>query len=226
MSVALALVTASFGCSSHKEEEQQPPAAQAPEPVRTTGAERNEPTAPAIQEPAQPGSTQPSEREANGEGMGESATALPISDPQSVRILTTVNGGEIEQAQLAKDKAQDSRVKKFAQKMIDEHKKANDKIIKLYKSEDLMPANSSVANDLADKGSQTLTTLNATTVPDFDKTYIDAQVQQHQEVLELINTRLIPGATDAKLKDALLDASKMVAHHLEKAREIQAQLQR
>jgi len=223
LSVALVFAAASFGCSSHKEE---PPAASAPEPVRTTGAERNEPTTSAIEEPAQPGSTQLNERQATAQGLGESATTPAVSDEQTVRILTTVNGGEIEQAKLAKQQAQDPRVKKFATVMIDEHTKANDKIIKLYKKEQLLPANSSVANDIADKGSQVLTSLNLAQGPDFDKTYVDAQVQQHQEVLDLLNTRLIPSAGNAQLKAALEDSKKMVEHHLEMARKIQAQTQR
>jgi putative membrane protein len=222
-SVALVLVTASFACSSHKEES---PAAEAPEPVRTTGADRNEATAPAIEEPAQPGSTQPSERQVQPQGLGQSATAEPLADEQTVRILTTVNGGEIEQAKLAKQQAQDLRVKKFAETMIEEHTKANDKIIKLYKKEQLLPANSSVANDLADKGAQVLSSLNNVEGRDFDKTYIDAQVQQHQEALDMIDTRLIPSAENAQLKAALEDTKTMVEHHLDMARQLQSQLAR
>jgi putative membrane protein len=223
LSVALVFVAASFGCSSNKEES---PAAEAPEPVRTTGADRNEATAPAIEEPAPAGSTQPSERQAAPQGMGETPMAEPLADEQTVRILTTVNGGEIEQAKLAKQQAQDPRVKKFAATMIQEHTKANDKIIKLYKKEQLLPANSSVANDLADKGSQVLSSLNNVEGRDFDKTYMDAQVQQHQEVLDMLSTRLIPSAENAQLKAALEDSKAMVAHHLAMARQIQSQLAR
>lgn len=225
LSVALAFALAPFGCSSH--EQQPPPGAQASETVRTTGSERNEPSAPVIEEPTPPGSTEPSEREpAKTEGPMQTATSAPVGDEQTVRILTTINGGEIEQAQLAKREAQDPRVKKFAAKMIEEHTKANDKIIKLYKSEQLLPANSTIANDLADQGAQMLSSLNEAEGPDFDQTYIDAQVQQHQGVLDLLNTRLIPSAANAQLKAALEDTKSMVEHHLDKAREIQQQMQR
>jgi putative membrane protein len=231
LSVVLAVVTAVFGCSSHKEK--SAPAAQAPEqqPDRTTGAERNEATAPPIVEPVQPGSTIPSEREVQPQGptadqQTADQNAASISDEQSIRILTTVNAGEVEQAQLAKRQAKDPRVKKFAAQMIDQHTKAKNDVTKLSKNEQLLPANSSVANDLADKGSQVVQSLKSVEGADFDKTYIDAQVQQHQEVLELLNSRLIPSANNTQLKAALEDSKKMVEHHLEMARQIQQQTQR
>jgi putative membrane protein len=224
-------VFALLGCSSHKN--QEPPAAQAPQADQTSGAERNyeAPTAPAIQEPAPPGSTAPDERAATTQNPTSNQTtndqnAAPIADEQIVRILTTVNTGEVEQAQVAQRKAKDARVKKFAAQMIDQHTKAKDKVNKLSKKEQLLPANSTVANDLQDKGSSIMTTLGQVEGPDFDKQYIDAQVQQHQEVLDLINQRLIPSASNAQLKTELENAKKMVDQHLGHARDIQQQLDR
>jgi putative membrane protein len=216
-------VLAVTGCSSHKNEE--PPAAQAPEPqpYTSTGAEAEraqEPTQPAIQEPVQPGSEQPNERQ-TPTALPEDQNAAPIADEQTVRILTAVNGGEVDQAKMAQQKAKDPRVKKFAQMMVTQHSKAKDKVIQLSKKEQIMPAGSSVSDELQEKGSQTLASLGqAQAGEDFDKIYMDAQVQQHQEVLDMLNSRLIPSANNAQLKTELEGAKKMVEQHLAKAREI------
>ena len=214
---------AAFGCSKHKESE--PPAAQAPQPVSTSGAERNyqAPTAPPVEEPA-PAATTPAEAERAP--APEETVAAPIGDAQSVRILSTVDNGEIEQAHVAQSKTKDPRVKKFAAQMIDQHTKAEQKNQQLQKKEQLLPSNSSLANDLTDQGSRVLDSLNRVEGPEFDKTYIDAQVDQHQAVLDLLELRPIPNAENPKLKAQLEEVKKMVEQHLEHAKKIQAQTQR
>jgi putative membrane protein len=212
------------GCSKH--DEGPPPAAQAPAPDQTTGAEAErqveQPIAPPVEEPPPPSSNEPSERGPEP----EKPTQAPIADDQTVRILSTVDNGEIEQGQLAQTKADDARVKKFATQMIEQHTRSKQRNAQLAQREQLLPANSSVANDLTDEGTRVLDSLNRTEGPAFDQTYINAQVDQHQAVLDLLNSRLIPGATNPKLKAQLLDVKKMVEKHLEHAKEIQSESQR
>jgi putative membrane protein len=146
--------------------------------------------------------------------------AVSLTNDQIAKITDTVDTGEIEQAKIAKNKAKDPRVKKFAAHMIDQHTQAKQKSAQLAKNANLVPADSSIASELQTKGTQQLEALKAADATTFDNTYMTGQVQQHQEVLNLLSNQLIPGATNADLKAHLTEAHTMVQSHLDQAREI------
>lgn len=152
------------------------------------------------------------------------AAPAALTDEQIVRITETVNEGEIEQAKLAQKKAKNPRVKKFAANMISQHTKSKKKSANLAKEAQLTVADSPVATDLESKTNQHLETLKAADRADFDRTYTDAQIAQHQEVLELLNKQLIPNASHPDLKAQLEEERGMVETHLLEAREIQSAL--
>jgi len=152
------------------------------------------------------------------------AKPAPLTDDQIATITLAVNSGEVEQAKVAKEKSKDKRVKQFAQHMIQQHTKAKQKGEQLAKKDKLMTSESTVATDLTTAASQTLESLKSAEPTSFDKTYMDAQIQQHERVLELLNSQLIPDATNMDLKAQLEEARTMVETHLSEAKEIQTSL--
>jgi putative membrane protein len=66
-----------------------------------------------------------------------------------------------------------------------------------------------------------LKTLNGA---DFDKAYIDHEVEYHQSVLDALDKTLIPGATNAELKALLEKTRPAFAAHLEHAKQVQGSL--
>jgi len=148
----------------------------------------------------------------------------PLTDDQIAMITDKVNAGEVEQAKLAKEKAKDKRVRQYAQHMIQQHTKAKNKGDQLAKKEKLAPSESPVSTDLTSSASQALESLKTAEATSFDKTYIDSQIQQHQRVLDLLNSQLIPNATNMDLKAQLEEARSMVETHLAEAKELQMSL--
>jgi putative membrane protein len=153
----------------------------------------------------------------------EPPKAEPLTDEQIVKITEAVNLAEIDQAKLAQKKSKNAKVKKFAAQMIAEHNQAKNKGAAWVKKAKITPADSTVGSDLSSKSMQQLESLKGVET-DFDKTYIDGQVQAHQEVLSLLDTALIPAAQAADLKKQLEDTRAMVDKHLTHAKEIQAAL--
>jgi putative membrane protein len=147
-----------------------------------------------------------------------------LTDDQIVKITETINAGEVEQAKLAQKSSKNGKVKKYAQHMISEHNKANQKTASLAKKAQLTPADSPTAQNLSDKASRTKETLATTDKADFDKRYIDAQVEAHESVALLIDSKLLPNASNPELKARLEEAKKMVEEHLTEAKEIQSNL--
>jgi putative membrane protein len=89
----------------------------------------------------------------------------------------------------------------------------------------LTPEESPISAELTSKAEEALQSIKAASAPaDAERAYIDAQVKQHETVLELINTRLLPSAVNAELKAQLEETRSMVEKHIEEARKVQQAL--
>jgi putative membrane protein len=202
--VALAL----FGCGKAE----TPPAAEYPKQA----------PAPAENPPTQPAQVPAATNEAPLEAVPDQPAAQPrLTDAQIVKITDGVNAGEVEQAKLAKQRAKNPAVKKFASQMVTQHTTAKQQGATLAKQTKLTPQESAVSTELASKGAKTLEELKAADAASFDRVYMDSQVEQHQEVLGQLDTHLIPEATDPRLKAELQKTRTMVEAHLNSAKQIQ-----
>jgi putative membrane protein len=163
---------------------------------------------------------------ASGAEQPAAPAAAPsaLTDAQILKVAETVDQGEIEQAKEAQKKAKNADVKKLASHMIQQHTKSKQKGASLAKKTQLKPEDSTVASDLSTAAEGTLQTLRACPPGELDRTYVDAQIKQHEGVLELLNTRLIPSASNAELKAQLEETRGMVERHIEEARKIQQAL--
>lgn len=199
-------------------------AANAPEPAASQGSEATpEPRPqPAALDPAAAPAEEPAAALTPAPPIPAPDTAL--SDAQVVGIVGEINAGEIAQAQLAKSRAKDARVKKFAQHMITQHTDAQQRMAALGKHENMAAAESSVQSDLTVASAADVDTLKGASAADFDAIYMTNQVKQHQAALDMLTNRLIPAATDPKLKALLESTRTTVDEHLKSANDIQRAL--
>ncbi len=146
--------------------------------------------------------------------------SAPLSDEQIALIAEGLSSGEIEQAKLAQTKATDTQVKSFAQKMIEHHGRSNRQLgaLKTKKAE------SSLASTLARDSKLTMDMLTQANGADFDRAYVQAQVDGHQKALDTLQKRLLPEAGNAALKSHLQKLKPMIEQHLAQARAIQSAL--
>jgi len=151
--------------------------------------------------------------------------AMIGSDSQVAMIVSTVDSGEIEQAQLAQSRAKNARVQSFAQQMIQDHTSSKSKGGQLMQQAGLMPEASDTSRTLESQGMQTLQELKNADAASFDATYMRAQVKQHRDVLNMLTDQLIPVAKNSDLKSQLVTMRSLVQHHLEMAMGIQQELQ-
>lgn len=147
-----------------------------------------------------------------------------LSEAQVARITELANTAEVEQGKLAQSKAKAPEVKKFAAMMVKHHTEAKTEQAKLYKDIGLTPSDSQRATTLKDSADRTLGQLRAGNGTSFDVAYIDAQVNEHQELLDTINGELLPAAMDEKLISGLTKMKATVEDHLKEAKALQADL--
>lgn len=148
----------------------------------------------------------------------------PLTDPQIAKILETVDTAEIEQAKIAQKKSKNADVKKFAAHMIQAHTKSKQKGGALARKAKLKPEESPVSTELSGKATAVLESLKTADATTIDALYIDAQATQHQEVLALVDARLLPSTTHEELKGLLGEARTMVESHHTEAKAIQEKL--
>ena len=150
--------------------------------------------------------------------------APQLTDAQIAAITDAANKGEIEQAKLALRKAKDPQVKAFAQMMIDHHGAEQKKEQQLCTTLNLQLETTPTSTQLQTDSQNAISSLGVQTAADFDKAYIDLQVQEHKDVLDSIDTKLIPNAKNAQLKQALTEFRPKIQEHLQKAQDLQQKL--
>ena len=174
--------------------------------------------------PAAPGAvTDQANGMTNPSNSGDPAATTggpPLNDSQVARITNDANSAEVEQGKLARSKAKDPRVKKFAERMVKHHTEAKDKQAKL----NLQTASSDMAMKLEQDADKTLSDLKANSDASFDAEYMADQVKEHQQVLDSIDRDLLPSAKNDDLKSYLKDIRSTVESHLKDARDIQTKL--
>ena len=142
------------------------------------------------------------------------------TDANVVDVLTVANQGEVDYSQVGVDKATNPSVKQFAQMMVKDHGDMLASVKNLSTKLNVTPAANDKVNDLQKENQKDITDLNGKTVgKDFDKEFMEEQVDMHQETLDLLND-LDSKTTNADLKAAIAEAKPKVQAHLDQAKSI------
>ena len=124
---------------------------------------------------------------------------------------------EIETAKMALDKGTSQDVKTFAQKMIDDHTRANQKLAELAgQHEDLEISDEAT---LMDKAKAFI--LKLRDGDNFDKAYANNQVAAHEQTIEMYREYLEDGE-NAELKKFAEQTLPKLEEHLQQAKQLQS----
>ncbi|HET9982083.1 MAG TPA: DUF4142 domain-containing protein [Longimicrobiales bacterium] len=151
------------------------------------------------------------------------APAAPtLTDAQIADVVLVVNSADSAHSVLARQKATAPDVKAFARRMVTDHTALNQKTTALAKKLNLTPAPSDMSTDIQKKATDTMQDLQGKTGADFDKAYIDSEVDFHQNALNALDQQLIPNAQNPELKQLLQTTRAGVQKHLDLAKQIQS----
>jgi putative membrane protein len=147
-----------------------------------------------------------------------------LGESQIINIMMTVDKGEIAAAQEATKKKVMPSVDLYAKYLIQQHQRNLEALTQLAKQLGIEPKESVISNSIAISGKHDLKTLGELQDKAFDKGFIDTMVKEHQEGLELIDTKLLPQTKNTQLKAFVEQFRNMVSDHLEKGLQIQRTL--
>jgi putative membrane protein len=148
------------------------------------------------------------------------ASAAAAGSGEQMFVTQAATGGmaEVEMGKLAVDKASSPDVKKFAEQMISDHTKVDEKLETIATGKSLK-----VPNVLDAEHKAKLEMLSKKSGAQFDNAYIHAQVAGHQKMQELLNQEAKNGA-DADLKAFAANTLPTVGQHYKMAKELEAKM--
>lgn len=122
---------------------------------------------------------------------------------------------EVKLGELAQTNGFSSEVKSFGRMMIEDHLKAGDELkTTAYQKNITLPS------ELSSKSQGKYNELSKKTGKDFDKNYIDAMVDGHKDVLDIMKKEAADGK-DADLISWATGKVSVIEHHLEMAKQTQ-----
>ena len=145
----------------------------------------------------------------------------PLTDANIGAIVIAADQIDIDYARLALAKSKNKQVREFAERMVTDHGAVQEAVFQLAAKLNLTPAENSISEGLKKNAQEITAKLKSLKGAEFDKFYIDNEVAYHKLVTDAVEAALIPSASNAELKAALVGAQPLFLKHLEHARVIQ-----
>jgi putative membrane protein len=174
-------------------------------------------------------------------GMARSDTAAPAGNaaqPESaavnpsgttgseasgiLSVIATANGAEIQTAKDAQTKASNPQVKRFAAKLAKDHQKNDQEAQALAKKLGVNLAAGAAA--ASESQSAAMGDLASKTGAEFDRAYVEHEIQDHEQNIDKIEHQLLPAAKDPQVKAFLQKTDREMKNHLQMAKQLQQQL--
>lgn len=158
-------------------------------------------------------------------GCAAAQRAMPgtLSDANVISMLDTINVSEIEAGQLAAQKASSPAVRKFADRLVDEHTEKMQTTVQLANRMRVTPDKPQLASSVESTHRETMQELRKKSGRDFDRAYLDYQVTMHEQAVKLVEDTA-NSVDDARLKQHLIRTRPDLSSHLSAARELQREL--
>jgi putative membrane protein len=166
----------------------------------------------------------PSQRPGTTTTVRPGEEGAPLSVAESAHVVRTIDTGEIDLATLARDRASDPRVREFAERMITEHTRNRSEVDAWASRAGVTPQSNPVSTRAELEANRVRTQLEAQSGRAFDRAYVDSQVTMHANALSIIDSRLLPGATDPAFRSLLTNTRSAVRSHLTMAEQMRAEL--
>jgi putative membrane protein len=149
------------------------------------------------------------------EGARVGASALSSDDRKFMTTAAMSGRKEVELSRLATERATDPAVKQFAQRMVEEHTRANEELMLMASKKGITLPNRRDA-----KLQSTLTRMQKLSGADFDRAYLkEAGVSEHEKAVKLFEDQSQHG-TDADTRAFAAKLLPGIQEHLSVARQL------
>ncbi len=151
--------------------------------------------------------------------LAATPTSKP-SNPDQAFMVTAAQDGlkEVSLGRLAASQADAAPVRDFGRMMVADHATANDQLLTIAMQENVSPP-----QGLSTEGQATYDKLSATHGPGFDRAYVQAMLDDHQQDIAEYQKEVDHG-TDTAVKDWARNTLPILRRHLEAVQALNATL--
>ncbi len=149
-----------------------------------------------------------------GRGENPDKEKQPVDDATFVKMASQANLAEINMGKLALKQASGSAVKKYAQRLLDDHTKANKELNQLADKKQWTPAQS-----MDEKHRAMAEKMGQLEGKEFDTAFLKHMIQGHEKVIALFQSEAKNGQ-DPDLKAWANQTLPTLKEHLKMARDI------
>jgi putative membrane protein len=145
-----------------------------------------------------------------------------MSEAGIMGLLAAANNSEIEAANVALEKATNAQVRDFAQRMKTDHSAMMQQGQQLTQQLNVTPVVPRDDDDLVEDHKDHMQTLSDAG-DDFDKEYMDAQIKDHENTLDVIDDAL-NSTQNPQVRQLLEQARPKIQQHLDLAKQVKDQI--
>ena len=153
----------------------------------------------------------------NPKGQKSSSSDLPVDDNTFVRKAAADGKHEVMLGELAKNQASSPDIKKFGERMITDHTKANQDLMTAAKA-----ANIAIPGGLPDEQTKEYDRFKNLKGAEFDKAYVKHMVDDHDKAVKLFENAS-RNVKDPGLRDFATKTLPTIKEHLEMAKKLSGQ---
>jgi putative membrane protein len=148
-----------------------------------------------------------------------SAQAAKLDDPTIVAIFDAANTWDIETGQIAVKKGSNKEVRDFGAMLARDHKMVRQQGRDLAKKLQVTPTppkDFAMAKDHA----AAVKKLNSLSGKDFDKAFLQHEVDYHKAVIDAVTTTLLPALQNPEVKDLVTKVAPAFTAHMQAAQSL------
>jgi len=154
----------------------------------------------------------------SAEERNKDQASQPLSDEQFVLKASQDGMAEVNHGNLAAQKAQNPEVKQFAQRMVEDHKKANQELLELANKKQVK-----IASDMGEKHQALQEKLSTLSGAAFDRQYMQHMVEAHETAVALFKAEA-KNSKDEALRALAEKTLPTLEAHLKMARQLEEKL--
>ncbi len=147
-----------------------------------------------------------------------------LTDANIAAIVVGANKIDISAAELALQQSDNEKIHMFATRMIEDHNGVLQAAVDLVTRLGVTPVDNELVATLGNQAAEHEARLMQLSGAEFDRAYIDHEVEYHKAVIGVINDSLIPGATNVELKETLVSVVPAFEAHLAHSKKVAASL--
>lgn len=158
--------------------------------------------------------------------MVAACTMTPPPPPNAVApadiagIVIALHEAEVQAGNAGRANATSADVRAFAQALVDDHTAALSSARDAFAREGITPAESDTSRALRSNAQTAITNLATYKGAEFDRRFMQSQIDMHRWAVDVLDTALIPSVTRRELRELLQTQRGHVAGHLERAQTI------